>query len=158
MQITADWVLITIFEFLTGHEWKEFPRALGKVQTGMASFCKAPPTAEQLEQQQKFKQQVQKQRAEKQAGACSGGSQAQAQAVTPTQGRLWTARHSQQGHREAAEKRVPLSCAVLRLLCPCRLVWQALKICIERGADWCGQGKNNFFWGVQGLYSIEICE
>jgi hypothetical protein len=36
----------------------------------MASFCKAPPTAEQLKQQhledgQKFKQQVQKQRADK---------------------------------------------------------------------------------------------
>ena len=25
---------------------------VGRVQTGMASFCKAPPTAEQLEQQQ----------------------------------------------------------------------------------------------------------
>jgi hypothetical protein len=31
---------------------KEPPRApVGRVQTGMASFCKAPPTAEQLEQQ-----------------------------------------------------------------------------------------------------------
>ena len=50
---------------------------MGRVQTGMASFCKPPPTAEQREQQhleegQKFKQQVQKQRA-----ACSKGSQAQ---------------------------------------------------------------------------------
>ena len=41
---------------------------MGSVQTGMASFCKPPPTAEQREQQhleegQKFKQQVQKQRA-----------------------------------------------------------------------------------------------
>ena len=40
---------------------------VGRVQTGMASFCKPPPTAEQHEQQhleegQKFKQQVQKQR------------------------------------------------------------------------------------------------
>ena len=57
---------------------KEPPRApVGRVQTGMASFCKPPPTAEQREQQhleegQKFKQQVQKQRA-----ACSKGSQAQ---------------------------------------------------------------------------------
>ena len=57
---------------------KEPPRApVGHVQTGMASFCKPPPTAEQCEQQhleegQKFKQQVQKQRA-----ACSKGSQAQ---------------------------------------------------------------------------------
>ena len=48
---------------------KEPPRApVGRVQTGMASFCKPPPTAEQREQQhleegQKFKQQVQKQRA-----------------------------------------------------------------------------------------------
>jgi hypothetical protein len=47
---------------------KEPPRApVGRVQTGMASFCKPPPTAEQHEQQhleegQKFKQQVQKQR------------------------------------------------------------------------------------------------
>jgi hypothetical protein len=43
---------------------KEPPRApVGRVQTGMASFCKPPPTAEQREQQhleegQKFKQQV----------------------------------------------------------------------------------------------------
>jgi hypothetical protein len=40
----------------------------------MVSFCKAPPTAEQLEQQQredgqKFKQQVRKQRADKQERA-----------------------------------------------------------------------------------------
>ena len=47
---------------------KEPSRApVGRVQTGMASFCKPPPTAEQREQQhleegQKFKQQVQKQR------------------------------------------------------------------------------------------------
>ena len=47
---------------------KEPPRApVGRVQTGMASFCKPPPTAEQREQQhleegQKFKQRVQKQK------------------------------------------------------------------------------------------------
>jgi len=48
--------------------------SVGRVQTGMASFCKAPPLAEQLEQQQrangqKFKQPVQKQRANKQERA-----------------------------------------------------------------------------------------
>jgi len=54
---------------------KEPPRApVGRVQTGMASFCKPPPTAEQREQQhleegQKFKQQVQKQRADNQQRA-----------------------------------------------------------------------------------------
>ena len=47
---------------------------VGRVQTGMASFCKPPPTAEQREQQhleegQKFKQQVQKQRADNQQRA-----------------------------------------------------------------------------------------
>ena len=47
---------------------------MGRVQTGMASFCKPPPTAEQREQQhleegQKFKQQVQKQRADNQQRA-----------------------------------------------------------------------------------------
>ena len=47
---------------------------VGRVQTGMASFCKSPPTAEQREQQhleegQKFKQQVQKQRADNQQRA-----------------------------------------------------------------------------------------
>ena len=47
---------------------------MGRVQTGMASFCKAPPSAEQLEQKQredgqKFKQQVQKQRADNQERA-----------------------------------------------------------------------------------------
>jgi len=55
---------------------REPPRApVGRsVKTGMVSFCKAPPTAEQLEQQQredgqKFKQQVRKQRADKQERA-----------------------------------------------------------------------------------------
>ena len=54
---------------------EEPPRApVGRVQTGMASFCKPPPTAEQCEQQhleegQKFKQQVQKQRADNQQRA-----------------------------------------------------------------------------------------
>ena len=48
--------------------------AVGRVQTGMGSFCKPPPTAEQREQQhleegQKFKQQVQKQRADNQQRA-----------------------------------------------------------------------------------------
>jgi hypothetical protein len=45
---------IFIFEFLTGvKSGKEPPRApVGHVQTGIASFCKALPTAEQLEQQQ----------------------------------------------------------------------------------------------------------
>ena len=47
---------------------------MGRVQTGMASFCKPPPTAEQREQQhleegQKFQQQVQKQRADNQQRA-----------------------------------------------------------------------------------------
>ena len=54
---------------------EEPPRApVGRVQTGMASFCKPPPTAEQHEQQhlvegQKFEQQVQKQRADNQQRA-----------------------------------------------------------------------------------------
>jgi len=54
---------------------KEPPRApVGRVQTGMASFCKPLPTAKQREQQhlekgQKFKQQVQKQRADNQQRA-----------------------------------------------------------------------------------------
>jgi len=46
---------------------------MGRVETGMASFCKAPPSTEQLEQQQedrlKLKQYVQKQRADKQKRA-----------------------------------------------------------------------------------------
>ena len=59
---------------------KEPPRApVGRVQTGMASFCKPPPTAEQREQQhleegQKFKQQVQKQRADNQQRAAEAAS------------------------------------------------------------------------------------
>jgi len=71
---------------------KEPPRApVGRVQTGMASFCKPPPIAEQREQQhleegQKFKQQAEA--ACRQSAACSGGSQAQAQAGPSTQGRL----------------------------------------------------------------------
>jgi len=57
----------------------------------MASFCKPPPIAEQREQQhleegQKFKQQAEA--ACRQSAACSGGSQAQAQAGPSTQGRL----------------------------------------------------------------------
>ena len=51
---------------------KEPPRApVGRVQTGMASFCKPPPTAEQqhLQEGQKFKQQVQNQRADNQQRA-----------------------------------------------------------------------------------------
>jgi hypothetical protein len=45
---------LIIFEFLTGvMSGKEPLRApVGRVQTGMASFCKALPTAKQLEQQQ----------------------------------------------------------------------------------------------------------
>jgi len=65
---------------------KEPSRApVGRVQTGMASFCKPPPTAEQREQQhleegQKFKQQVQKEEgsdAEESEEGCSeeGGSE-----------------------------------------------------------------------------------
>ena len=51
VRITADWVLIIIFESLTGHQWERAP--VGRVQTGMAGFCKAPLTAKQLEQQQR---------------------------------------------------------------------------------------------------------
>ena len=61
---------------------KEPPRApVGRVQTGMASFCKPPPTAEQqhLQEGQKFKQQVQKQRAsvQVQRAACKCSVQVQ---------------------------------------------------------------------------------
>jgi hypothetical protein len=42
-------------KYLSG---KEPPRApAGRVRTGMASFCMAPPSTEQLEQQQRGSQQ-----------------------------------------------------------------------------------------------------
>jgi len=49
----ADYCGLGLNEFLTGHEWeKALVNPSGVCQTGMASFCKAPPTAEQLGQQQ----------------------------------------------------------------------------------------------------------
>jgi len=92
---------------------KEPPRApVGRVQTGMASFCKPPPTAEQREQQhleegQKFKQQVQKQ-ACRQSGTL-----------------------------------------------PLRIGAASTKLYIERGADWCGQGKNNSFFEGCGMSTCQ---
>jgi len=60
---------------LTGHEWERAPEShCGACPDRLDSFCKPPPTAEQCEQQhleegQKFKQQVQKQRADNQQRA-----------------------------------------------------------------------------------------
>ena len=61
--------LIITFEFLTGHEWERAPESpCGACPDRDGQLLQAPPTAEQREQQhleegQKFKQQVQKQRA-----------------------------------------------------------------------------------------------
>ena len=60
---------------MTGHEWERAPEShCGACPDRLDSFCKPPPTAEQCEQQhleegQKFKQQVQKQRADNQQRA-----------------------------------------------------------------------------------------
>ena len=86
---------------------KEPPRAaVGRVQTGMGSFCKPPPTAEQREQQhleegQKFKQQVQKQRADNQQRAAEAAKHKRKPGRPRKQGRLRHAQHSQQGQNEA---------------------------------------------------------
>ena len=82
---------------------------MGRVQTGMASFCKPPPTAEQREQQhleegQKFKQRVQKQRADNQQRAAEA---AKHKRKPGTHGRLRHAQHSQQGQNEAAGEQAP---------------------------------------------------
>ena len=63
------------FEFLTGHEWERAPESpCGACPDRDGQLLQAPPTAEQREQQhleegQKFKQQVQKQRADNQQRA-----------------------------------------------------------------------------------------
>ena len=79
------------------------------MKTGMASFCKPPPTAEQREQQhleegQKFKQRVQKQRADNQQRAAEA---AKHKRKPGTHGRLRHAQHSQQGQNEAAGEQAP---------------------------------------------------
>jgi len=86
---------------------KEPPRApMGRVQTGMASFCKPPPTAEQREQQ-----------------------------------------HLEEGQK--LNLWVPW-CGSEGIL-PLRIGAASTKLYIERGADWCGQGKNNSFFEGCGM-------
>jgi len=90
---------------MSGEEPRRAP--VGRVQTGMASFCKPPPTAEQREQQhleegQKFKQQVQKQRADNQQRAAEAAKHKRKPGRPRKQGRLRHAQHSQQGQNEAA--------------------------------------------------------
>jgi len=63
-----------------GNEWERAPESPRGACSDMASFCKAPPSAEQLEQQQredgqKLKQQVQKQRADKWERAAEAAKQ-----------------------------------------------------------------------------------